>query len=100
MELKHKFIKLIKKKIEEFIDLPKSIKFMSDLIGTFWLASTDVYGIYHGELHIVKYIICVIHVILMSLGLSIMLVFNLNDSLWKLIVSESFPKNTKIINLF
>lgn len=100
MELKNKLIRLIKKKIEEFIDLPKSIRFIGNLIVKFWLASIDIKGIYHGEVHIVKYTICLIHLILMILGLSTMLAFNLKDSLWQLIVSESFPKNTRIINLF
>lgn len=85
-------------KLDNFINLPKIMKLNGYLLKLTGITSTDLDGFYNKELHIIRYIICITHFFLVSLGLLIGLFIDINDSLFHSIDNEFLPKNSRILS--
>ena len=83
-------------KLDNFTNLPK-MKLDGYLLKLTGITSTNLTGFFHGELHIIRYIICVVHFFLMSIGFSIGLLVDINDYVFNLINIEFIPKNSRIL---
>ena len=87
-------------KINKFVNLPKSVQLISCLFKKFFLTSVDFFQIYHYKFNIIRYLICVLHFILMNFGLLIFLLIAINDSAYNLIDNTLLPTNFRFILLF
>ena len=87
-------------KINKFVNLPKTVKLISCLFKKFFLTSVDFFQIYHYKFNIIRYLICVLHFILINFGLLIFLLIAINDSAYNLINNTLLPANFRFILLF
>ena len=82
---------------QRLIDLPKTIRILGRWIIRCSLASVDITGIYYGQLHIIRYLICLCYLLIVIVWFFVMLGFITNDFLFSLIDNEYFPKNTRVL---
>ena len=86
--------------INKLVNLPKTVKLISYLFKKFYLTSVDFFEIYHYKINIIRYLICVLHFILLNFGLLILLLIAINDSAYNLIDNTLLPANFRFILLF
>ena len=86
-----KMIKLFKIKI----DIKKSLEFIDDLIKQTSFSSVGFTELYLGQLNLLKYIICWLHIIIFLIITFGFILFIKFDFLWNLIDNEFLPENTR-----